>query len=230
MIMDRRNEQPQQNAYVKDLQSQVDEKELEREWVTIDGERYRLPYKMIKRVIFTDIRKEDFIDQEHAARLQYRLMLQDPVIKAVVDYHRSKITVIYNPKEADNHKEKMDVDEIIGFLKSEGVHVHKNKMDLEDYDYYANFYSYGHNPRRIREHAPYGWTLQKWREMKPEWEAKMNAVEKEKLEKFHSWQEQYMEEMEGTKEEKPRTLASRILKGREKKDSNKGKGFWFHGA
>jgi hypothetical protein len=223
MIMDRRSGQPQQNAYVKDLQSETDERELEREWVTIDGERYRLPYKMIKQVAFTGISKEELTDKEHAARLQYRLMLKDAVIKAVVDYHRSRIIVIYNPKGADNHKEKTDVDEIIDFLKSEGVHVHKNNMLLEDYDYYARFYLYGHNPVRIRERAPYGWTLQKWREMKPEWE--------EKIEKFHSWQEQYMNEMngiegEGTKE-KRRSIVGRILKGKEKGES---KGFWFHGV
>ena len=198
--MDHREEQAHQNAYARDLQAQIDEEDLEREWVTIDGQRYRVPYKVIKRVVFTSVDKKDFVDQEHAARLQYRLMLQDAIIKATVDYLRAKITIIYNPKEADNHKEKIDVDEIIEFLKKEGVHVSKgNNMQLEDYDYYANFYSYAYNPKRIREHAPYGWDMNKWKEMRPQWEQKMQEGEKAKMEKFHAWQSEYMKEMEEAK-------------------------------
>jgi hypothetical protein len=198
--MDRREEQAhQKNAYARDLQAQIDEKDLEREWVAIDGKMYRVPYKIIKRVVFTNIDKKDFIDQEHAARLQYRLMLQEAIIKATVDYLRNRITVIYNPKEADNHKEKMDITEIIEFLNKEGVHVSKDGMELEDYDYYKNFYSYAYNPTRIREHAPYGWDMKRWKEMKPEWEKKMQNGEKAKMDKFHAWQEEYMKEMEKAK-------------------------------
>jgi hypothetical protein len=49
-----------------------------------DGESYTVPYRTIKQVTFTDLKKEELIDIPHAARLQYRLMLLDPVIKAKI--------------------------------------------------------------------------------------------------------------------------------------------------
>ena len=74
-------------------------------YITEDGKQYRVPYRTIKQVIFTSLSKEELIDIPHAARLQYRLMLLDPVIKARVDFTKLKMSIIYNPREADNLKE-----------------------------------------------------------------------------------------------------------------------------
>ena len=70
-----------------------------------------VPYHMVKRVTFTNISKAEMIDIPHAARLQYRLMLLEPIMKASVDFTKSKIIVTYNPDTADNNKEKMSLDD-----------------------------------------------------------------------------------------------------------------------
>jgi hypothetical protein len=237
--MDHREEPKGQNSYQLDLKKgTIDEKELMKSWVEIDGQAYRVPYKIIKKVIFSDVKKEDMIDAEHAARLQYRLMLQDPIIKATVNFLHSRITVIYNPKTADNLREKINQEEIIDFLAKEGVYVDKAKIKEEDYDYYKELYSYAFNPKSIREHAPYGWTLKKWREMKPEWEQKQKDGEKAKMAKFHAWQDQYIQTQKeindpiaaaASVKEQPKTLKEKIFGKKKPKEKNE-KGFWFHGA
>ncbi len=208
-------------------------------YVTENGKQYRVPYKIIKKVTFTNLKKEELIDIPHAARLQYRLMLMDPVIKATVDYVKCKISILYNPREAENIREKIDLDELKEFLSKQGVNVGNEHELVEDYDYYKNLYSYAYTPPSIRERSPYGYTLDEWRKMKPEWEEKMKQSEIEKREKFRKFQEGYLEEnpemapkiVEGYKP-KPAVVVKTTLFGRifgSKKANKKDKGFWFHG-
>ncbi len=199
--------------------------------------RYRVPYDKIKKAVFSDIDRKELIDIPHAARLQYRLMLLDPVIKARVDYTKARITVIYNPETADNYKEKMSLDDLVGILASQGVKVDRSKTENTDYDYRSEFYNYAYNPKRIREHPPYGYTDEEWKEMKQDWEKKAVEHEVAKLEKFHAFQDNYLLEhqdvadkvVEGYKPPKAEkaSLAARLL-GRKKKQAEKG--FWFHGV
>jgi hypothetical protein len=207
-------------------------------YLTENGKQYRVPYRVIKQVIFTGLSKEELIDIPHAARLQYRLMLLDPVIKARVDFTKLKISVIYNPREADNYKEKISLDELIEFLSKQGVSVKSENTALQDYDYYKELYSYAYNPPVIRERAPYGYTKEEWQAMKPEYEKKLKESEAQKLEKFKQFQEGYVESLdpamaakvvEGYKPKpaKALTLTEKIFG---KKKEEKGKGFWFHGV
>jgi hypothetical protein len=192
---------------------------------------------MIKRVVFTNVKKSEMIDIPHAARLQYRLMLLDPVIKASVDFTKSKITVIYNHDKSDNNKEKMSLDELKAVLKKEGVSTDEPVTAAnEDYDYYKEFYTYAYSPPSIRERAPYGYTQEQWQKMKPEWHEKMQKGEQAKKEKFRDFQQRYIEENEQLAEKidptykkggRKLTLKEKIL-GR-KKGSGGGKGYWFHG-
>ncbi len=207
-------------------------------YVDEDGKRYRVPYRIIKRVTFSGVSKEELIDIPHAARLQYRLMLMDPVIKATVNFTKLTIMVLFNPREADNIREKMSLDELIEFLGGQGVHVSKDSMELEDYDYYKDLYTYAYTPPEIRERAPYGYTMEAWKEMKPEWEKKMKLGEEEKLRKLEEFREQYISENPEMAHvidpdrklaaPKPKTLLDKLMGKSSKKE--KGKGFWFHGV
>ncbi len=208
-------------------------------YVTEDGRQYRVPYRIIKKVTFTNLKKEEIIDIPHAARLQYRLMLMDPVIKASVDFTKSKIAILYNPREAENIKEKISLDELIEFLAKQGVIVDKDHMLVEDYDYYKNLYTYAYTSPSIRERAPYGYKMDEWKKMKPEWEVKMKEGEIKKQEKFRDFQQNYL----GTVPEMAQkidpnykqnetvvktTFLGKLFGG--KKKLQKEKGFWFHGV
>ncbi|MDE1865451.1 MAG: hypothetical protein KGH94_02320 [Candidatus Micrarchaeota archaeon] len=204
-------------------------------YVTENGNKFRVPYRIIKKVVFSGVSKADMIDIPHAARLQYRLMLLEPIIKASVDFTKSKITVIYNPDTSDNNHPKISIDDLREVLKKEGINTDTNHMAIEDYDYYKNFYSYAYNPPTIRERAPYGYTQEQWQRMKPEWEAKIQRGEIEKQEKFKAFQDAYLEENPDIAHkidpnykpgEKKLTLKEKLL-GRKK--GSGGKGFWFHG-
>lgn len=208
------------------------------EYVTEDGKRYRVPYKIVKEVIFTNLKKEELIDIPHAARLQYRLMLLDPVIKARVDFTKLKMSIIYNPRTAEGIRAKMSLDELKEFLVKQGINVDPKETVEKDYDYYKDFYSYAYNPKVIRERAPYGYTKEEWQTMKPEWETKMKESEKTKQEKFKKFQQDYLERnpemapkiVEGYKPT-VETAKTGILGGLfgKKKKTEKEKGFWFHG-
>ncbi|MGI0100642.1 MAG: hypothetical protein ACREBH_02910 [Candidatus Micrarchaeaceae archaeon] len=211
----------------------------ESSYVTENGKNYRIPYKMIKIVTFTDMKKEELIDIPHAARLQYRLMLLDPVIKARVDFTKAKISVIFNPREADNIREKMSLEELKEFLTKQGVNVDNGKMVLDDYDYYKELYSYAYNPPEIRERAPYGYTMEQWKNMRPEWEEKMRLGEIEKQSKYRDFQDSYLESDPNAARVvdpnfKPKVNESKgmiaKLFGKNKKGMQKEKGFWFHGV
>lgn len=205
-------------------------------YVNEDGKQYRVPYRIIKQVTFTGLAKDELIDIPHAARLQYRLMLLDPIIKARVDFTKSKINVIYNPREAENMKEKISLDELIDFLSKQGVHVTAENTSIEDYDYYKELYTYAYNPPTIRERAPYGYTKEEWKAMKPAWEKKMRDGEVEKLEKFRKFQESYLETVpemapkivEGYRPSVKKATFFGNIFGKKKQDN--GKSFWFHGV
>jgi hypothetical protein len=206
------------------------------EYVVEDGKRYRIPYKMVKKVTFTDLKKDELIDIPHAARLQYRLMLMDPIIKATVDFTKLKISILFNPREADNIREKMSLEEIKEFLVKQGVNVDSEHTLLEDYDYYKNLYSYAYTPPSIRERAPYAYSMDEWKKLKPEWEIKQKEGEIEKQVKFKKFQDGYLETIPDVaaqvdptfkpKEEKVSFFGKVLGK---KKETKKEKGFWFHG-
>jgi hypothetical protein len=194
--MDKSEKQPKMSEYQQDLinNANVNEESIKKQYIEENGNLYRVPYRTVAKVVFSNVDKSEFKDLEHAARLQYRLMLNDAILKARVHYARGNIIIIYNPPNADNLKEKISLDDIIKFLASEGVHVSKDHMVNEDYDYYKNFYSYAFNSPSIREHAPYGYTIQEWKKMKPEWEKKKAKYKKKNEEKFHQFQMDYLKE------------------------------------
>ncbi|MFI5412273.1 MAG: hypothetical protein ACHQX1_00065 [Candidatus Micrarchaeales archaeon] len=133
-----------------------------------NGKNFRMPYKMVKQVIFKNLDQKELIDIPHVARLQYRLLLFDAVIKAKVDYHKRFIRIIYNNEGADNIKEKISRQKLIEFLASEGVHVSEAPENMEetDYDYKKELYDYAYFSPSIREAPPYGWTREEWKREK----------------------------------------------------------------
>ena len=234
--MDRREEtQHDSNEYQKELkkQEQLGDEELEKQYIFENGAKFRVPYRMIKKVTFSGISKDELRDIDHCTRLQYRLMLKDAVLKATVNFIKRTINITYNPPEADNLKEKISSEELAGFLEGQGVHINPAKVEERDYDYIKEFYTYAFNPARIREHPPYSYTMEQWRKMKPEWEKKQAEYDIKKKAQFKAFQEQY--EREVIKGEKPKaeqkpTFMDKVLGRRPKEGEEKGKGFWFHGV
>ena len=139
---------------VKQQAGSVQQQEYNEYVTEADGKQYRVPYKMVKKVTFTNVSKAELIDIPHAARLQYRLMLMDPVLKATVDFTKAKISILYNHREAQNQKEKIGLDELKEFLAKQGVNVSNEHTMLEDHDYYKNLYTYAYTPPSIRERDP----------------------------------------------------------------------------
>ena len=121
-LMDRRDNEPSENGFIKDLK--VEEKEYN-DKVEYNGKVYRVPYRMIKEVVFFDISAGDLKSIENSARLQYRLLLMDSVLKAKVEFVKNRITITYNPLEAQNRKEKTSTKELIDFLAREGIRTSK---------------------------------------------------------------------------------------------------------
>ncbi|MCL5679928.1 MAG: hypothetical protein M1465_01120 [Candidatus Marsarchaeota archaeon] len=194
--MDKSEKHPKMSEYQEDLikNANVDEESIKKQYIEENGNLYRVPYRIVSKVVFSNVDKSEFKDPEHAARLQYRLMLNDAILKARVHYARGNITIIYNPPSADNLKEKISLDEIVKFLAGEGVHVSGANTANGDYDYYKDFYSYAFNSPSIREHAPYGYTIQEWKKMKPEWERKKAEYREKNEEKFRQFQMDYLKE------------------------------------
>lgn len=237
--MDRRDNVDSSNTYAKELEKERAEGREYDEYITEGGAKYRVPYRTVREVIFTSVEKEgEMRDTEHAARLQYRLMLQDAILFAKVEFVARKIKITYNPDNADNRKAKMSLQQISEFLAKEGVHVDISTAQQRDVDYYNEIYKYQYNPPSIREHPPYGYTLEEWRKgMKAEYESKKDEYEQAKKEKFHNFQDEYVREhpelaaelgikIEPKKEDK--SLIGRVLK--KNKKSKDEKGFWFHGV
>ncbi len=190
--MDRRQTAPEESGFLKDLKDQ-EEADYD-DQVVYKGKTYRVPYKMVKEVTITGVSKEELRDIEHSARLQYRLLLLDSVLKAKIEFIRARIIITYNPKESPNRKDKISQEELIAFLAKEGVHIDPAKAVSRDVDYFEEIYKYQFEPATIREHAPYGYTLEEWKtKLKPEWE-KMQAESKiKKYENFKKFQENYLE-------------------------------------
>jgi len=193
--MDRRNLPHSGSGYKEELAKESKESiDLSKEYIKEGDALIRMPYRIIKMATFSNIKKEDLIDPQHAARLQYRLMLLDPVIKARVNYVKAQISIIYNPVGADNIREKISLDALIDFIEKEGVHIDRSNIKNEDYDYYKEFYSYAFNPKRIREHPPYGMSEEEWKKRKAKFEEEMIESRDSKWKKFKEWQQRYKEE------------------------------------
>ncbi len=225
------------SKYKQDLERERQMGHVEEAWLTeADGSTYRMPYKIIKYVVFSGLAQKEMIDPQHAARLQYRLSLLEPVIKASVNYVKCRITIIYNPKGAANRREQMSQQEIIDVLAKEGVHVDMQHIDERDYDYVKEFYNYAYFSPTIRESAPYGYTKEEWLKMKDEYQAKMDKLGVDKLEKFHQWQEEYMTSITAQGNPNPErvkvTALGKLLGRKKGPKAKKGgeKGFWFHGV
>ena len=236
--MDRR-EDADTYTYQKELEKERAETKEYNEYVEENGLKYRVPFHTVRQIVFTDVKKEELIDTEHAARLQYRLMLQEAVLFAKVEFVARKISITYNPTGADNRKAQMSRQDVVDFLAKQGVHVGTNPESVSerDVDYYNEHYKYHYNPPSIREHPPYGYTLDEWRNgMKAEYETHKAAYDKAKLDKYHEFQNNYLREHPelaaemGVKVQEPKEekgILGKILKKKAKKDE---KGFWFHGV
>lgn len=235
--MDHRDDPNQQNVYQKELEEQLSGKQvIYNDQVMIDGKSYRVPYKMVKEIEFSNINKQQMIDMEHAGRLQYRLMLQDSIIRAKVEFVKQKITIVYNPATAQNNKPKLSKEELISFIAKEGVKIDPSAMHERDFDYFNEMYMYQFNPPSIRERPPYGYTMDEWKKMRDEYNKKAAEGRVENYNKFQEWQDSYAEQhpdilgetLTNSKEPKKTTLKEKIF-GKKKK-GEKEKGFWFHGV
>jgi hypothetical protein len=163
--------------------------EVKDEYVEDNGGRYLVPYRKVRQVVFRGVRKEELVDPEHAARLQYRLILMEPILLAAVDFDEREIGVFYNPEEATNRNERISLQGIVDFLASEGVHVDSKGAESKEVDYYASVYGYYHNPKSVRERPPYGYTLDEWKSgLKERYEKGMAGAEKKKLKEWLEWQ------------------------------------------
>jgi hypothetical protein len=193
--MDRRDLPHGGSGYKEELAKESTENiDLSKEYMKDGDALIRMPYRIINIATFSNIKKEELIDFQHAARLQYRLMLLDPVIKARVNYVKAQISIIYNPVGADNIREKISLDELINFLEKEGVHVDRSSIKNEDFDYYKEFYSYAFNPKSIREHPPYGMSEEEWKTKKAKFEKEVLESKNSKWKQFKEWQQRYKEE------------------------------------
>jgi hypothetical protein len=175
--MDRRDNQQVEKQSGFEQESEMAKGESH--FVMEDGKRFRMPYTIIKKVTFSNLDQTELQDIPHCARLQYRLLLFDAVIKAKVDYHKKFIRIVYNHPEAENIKEKISRDKLIEFLAGEGVHVRNDAGNMEevDYDYKKELYDYAYFPPSIREAPPYGWTREEWKQHKAEQEKKKRRLE-----------------------------------------------------
>jgi hypothetical protein len=223
------------SKYKQDLERERQMGAVEDDYITDEqGNRYRMPYRTIKEVVFSGLSQKDLVDPQHAARLQYRLSIMDPIIKTSVNFAKSRITVIYNPKGAKNRREQISQQELIEVLAREGVHVDMSKVSDRDYDYVKEFYSYAYFSPAIREHPPYGYTKDEWEKMRGGWDEKMEKMQREKLEKFHDWQKDYaasIEEQKNPAAPVKLTALDRLLGRKKGPRMKKGeKGFWFHGV
>ncbi len=229
--MDRRESAPKQSGFLKDL----NDSEGYDDQVLINGKHYRIPYQTVKEITFSNLNSFDLKDIPYSARLQYRLLLLDSVLKAKVEFVRNRIMITYNPVEAKNRKDKTSREELIQFLAKEGVTVNAAAISERNVDYVKEIYKYQFEPNQIREHAPYGYTLKEWRSMKPEWEKRQKEAASAKYNKFQKFQDTYLAQhpelarigvKQNFKIQDDRSLAGRIFGRKKEKD----KDFWFHGV
>jgi len=136
------------------------------QYVEEDGKKYRMPYKMIKKINFDNLDQKELVDLAHCARLQYRLLNLDAIIKAKVAFVKRHIEIIYNPIDAENKKAKISREDIIKFLNEQGIHPKPENISEVDFDYYKEFYSKTYFPESIRHALPYGWTREEYEKQK----------------------------------------------------------------
>ncbi len=146
-----------------------------------NGIRVRMPYKTIKLVEFDNLDPKELIDIPHSARVQYRLLLMDAVLRAKVEFVKRKATVIYNHPEAKNYKDKINQQQLIEFFEKEGIHVDRNAIKERDYDYVKEHYTYAFEAPEIRESVPYGYTKEEWHKYKEEAARKKQEERAQKL-------------------------------------------------
>jgi hypothetical protein len=158
------------------------------------GLTLRIPYQAVREIVFSNLTGEDLIDPEHAARLQYRLLLKEAVINATVDFAQRRILVTYNPDSATNRMEKTNADALMDFITSEGVHVSEKNTKEKELDYYNDVFLAQYNPPSVREAQPYGYTSEEWQKMKKEYQRKKAEVDSKNKEKFRDWQVNYLKE------------------------------------
>ncbi len=227
--MDRREGVAEKGGYLKDLEESKNEPTYDDMMTEEDGSAYRVPYRKVREAVFAGISKADLIDMPHAARLQYRLMLMESVLRAKVEFAKGIITIVYNPAGAANRKEKISLAELMDSLSKEGVRADPKNVREREFDYYEEIYKTQFNPKEIRDHPPYGVSREQWQKMKPEWEGKVMQYNKGKLENFHEWQNEYAAEhpeiFGGQGAGKGSTSGISA-----KKKKSQDKGFWFHGA
>ncbi|MGC8567804.1 MAG: hypothetical protein ACP5RP_00895 [Candidatus Micrarchaeia archaeon] len=157
-----------------------------------NGTECMVPYHIIKEAVISGISSEELKDRYYAARLQYRLMLLNPVIKATVNFAKLEIKIIYNSTESKNKMDKMSLDELIEFLNAQGIHVDKERVEDKDFDYFE-YYKYEYNPKEVRSVRPYGVSAEEWEKRKPAYIEKVKKSRKEKFAKFKEWQKSYTE-------------------------------------
>ncbi|MEM3781514.1 MAG: hypothetical protein QXT43_00935 [Candidatus Micrarchaeaceae archaeon] len=160
-------------------------------YVIDEGEKYRIPYNIVKEVIFTNVKKEELINIEHSARLQYRLLLDDAILKAKVEFVKQTITIVYNPKGSGSRNAETSLEDIVQMLGNEGVHVDANAAQKRDVDYAKEIWYPQFHAATIREHPPYGFTMEEWKKIKPEFEKNTAKARKKKWELFKKWQKKY---------------------------------------
>ena len=156
------------------------------------------------------------------------------MVRAKVEFTWKKITITYNPPESTNRKEKISQQQLLQFLAKEGVYVNPASIAERPVDYFEEIYKYQFEPATIREHAPYGYSKEEWKKMKPEWEKRQQEMIDAKYQKFKNFQNNYLDTHPELAKEYNHTPAPRRLsimdrimgKGRK---GEKDKGFWFHG-
>ncbi|MGC8571946.1 MAG: hypothetical protein ACP5RI_03335 [Candidatus Micrarchaeia archaeon] len=151
---------------------EIKNKDIPKGYVEEEGKLYKMPYRMIKRITFNNVDQKDLKDLAHSARLQYRLLNLDAIIKAKVNFVKKQIQIIYNNPEAENNKAKISREELIKFLEKEGIHINEKDIVEEDFDYYKSFYSTTFFPKTIRNAVPYGWSKSEYEKIKKSIEAK----------------------------------------------------------
>jgi hypothetical protein len=170
----------------------MESKEPSTAYIGENAGRYKVPYQNVKELIFANVKKDELVDAEHSARLQYRLLLMDAVIRAYVDFPQRKIFIIYNPEGADSKLKKASRQELVAFLAGQGVHVSENEVQENDLDYYSSIYAPQYNPPSVREHPPYGYTPEEWKKMKVDYEKRRLIWDEKNREKFRAWQLSYL--------------------------------------
>ncbi|MGC9099007.1 MAG: hypothetical protein ACP5HW_00450 [Candidatus Micrarchaeia archaeon] len=117
-----------------------------------------IPYDKIKYAKIK-VKKEELIDMPHAARLQYRLLTNEAIIKAKVHFNEGLIELYYNPKGKENKslQPKTSMEEILKILADNNVHAKTEDVKEEVVDYKEKLFEPTFHPKEIRKVKPYGW-------------------------------------------------------------------------